>query len=184
MARTEGCEYEETIYLDERIKATFLDNGHLPGAAMILVQISYYGEETLNLLFTGDYKAKSLWREIKDVPEWVKALPKDVVIESTYGYMESSEVEYHYEEDIPQIIARGKSILQMTFAQERAQTFLYEIVEVFLVIFRFMLMVLLHNSSRSLCRSIQTLTLCRKMLHLLTNIIGLRLQWDMSRKLF
>lgn len=127
MARTEGCEYEENIYLDERIKATFLDNGHLPGAAMILVQISYYGEETLNLLFTGDYKAKSLWREIKDVPEWVKALPKDVVIESTYGYMESSEVEYHYEEDIPQIIARGKSILQMTFAQERAQTFLYEI---------------------------------------------------------
>jgi Cft2 family RNA processing exonuclease len=68
MARTEGCENEETIYLDERIKATFLDNGHLPGAAMILVQISYYGEETLNLLFTGDYKAKSLWREIKDVP--------------------------------------------------------------------------------------------------------------------
>ena len=127
MARTEGCEYEETVYLDERIKATFLDNGHLPGAAMILVQISYYGEKSFNILFTGDYKAKSMWREIAEIPEWVKELPKDIVMESTYGYMNTSEVEYHYEEDIPQIIARGKSIVQFTYAQERAQTFLYKI---------------------------------------------------------
>ena len=127
MARTEGCKYEEPIYLDERIKATFFDNGHLPGAAMILVQISYYGKESFNLWFTGDYKKKSLWCENAEIPEWVKELPKDVIIESTYGYMDSSEVEYHYEEDISQIIASGKSILQMAFAQERAQIILYKI---------------------------------------------------------
>lgn len=125
MLRTEGCEYEETVYPDEKIRVTFLDNGHLPGAAMIFVQISYYGQQDLNILFTGDYKAKSLWREVAEIPEWIKELPKDVVTESTYGYMESSEIEYHYEEDIQQIIARRMSIVQFTYAQERAQVFLY-----------------------------------------------------------
>lgn len=127
MESTEGYDYEETIYPDERIKVTFLDNGHLPGAAMIFVQISFWGEESFNILFTGDYKGKTIWREVAGIPEWVKELPKDVVIESTYGYMESSEIKYHYEQDIPYILSRGKSILQMTYAQERAQIFLYEI---------------------------------------------------------
>ena len=49
-----GCEYGKTIYINKWIKATFFVNGHLLGASTILVQVSYPGEEDINLLFTGD----------------------------------------------------------------------------------------------------------------------------------
>lgn len=122
---TECCNLEETVYVNKNVKVTFLDNGHLLGAASIFVQISCYGEEDLNILFTGDYKPTSIWKEVRKIPEWIRELPKTVVTESTYGYMESSEVECHFEKDIPKILGEGKSITCFVFAQGRAQEVLY-----------------------------------------------------------
>ena len=47
--------FEIVVSKHPNVKITFFDNGHLIGAAMVLVQISYPGEEDVNLFFTGDY---------------------------------------------------------------------------------------------------------------------------------
>lgn len=127
MEHTECCKLEETTYVHKNIKVTFLDNGHLLGAAMIFVQISCYGEEDINILFTGDYKPTTIWKEVRKIPDWIRKLPKTVVTESTYGYMESSEVEYHFEKDVPEILNQGKSLVIFVFAQGRAQEILFEL---------------------------------------------------------
>lgn len=42
------CKYNETIEISKNVKVTFLNNGHLIGAAVILVQISYPKYENIN----------------------------------------------------------------------------------------------------------------------------------------
>ena len=86
------CKYNETIKVHENIKVTFLNNGHLVGAALILVQISYPGYEDINLLFTGDYNNKNMFFDVNPIPQWILDLPLTVVQESTYGSMDSSEI--------------------------------------------------------------------------------------------
>ena len=122
---TQGCKLEETVYLDRNIKATFFDNGHLIGSAMILVQISYPGYKDLNLFFTGDYKPHNIFREVKPLPLWARQIPKTFVVESTYGYMETSQIHYHFEDDVAKLTSEGKNLLIFIFAQQRAQEILF-----------------------------------------------------------
>ena len=119
------CELEEVQYVDKNIKVTFFDNGHLIGAAMVLVQISYPGEEDINLFFTGDYKPDNLFREVRPLPEWVYDLPVTVITEATYGYMNKDEISYHFVEDVKESLRNGKTVLIFVFAQGRAQEILY-----------------------------------------------------------
>lgn len=117
--------FEEVEYIDRNIKVTFFMNGHMLGAAMILVQISYPGEEDINILFTGDYKPQNVFFAVNELPEWVRELPLTIVTESTYGYMDTTEVSYHMESDLEKAIQNGKTVLITVFAQQRAQEILY-----------------------------------------------------------
>lgn len=119
------CNFEEVEYVDHNIKVTFFMNGHLYGAAIILVQISYPGEEDINILFTGDYKPQNIFFAVNELPEWVRELPLTIVTESTYGYMDTTEVSYHMESDLEKAINEGKTVLVTVFAQGRAQEILY-----------------------------------------------------------
>ena len=119
------CNFEEVQYVDKNVKVTFFMNGHLLGAAIILVQISFHGEKDINLLFTGDYKPHNIFFDVKGLPEWVQELPLTVVTESTYGYMDTTEVSYHMEKDLVQAIKAGKTVLITVFAQGRTQEILY-----------------------------------------------------------
>lgn len=119
------CNFEEVEYVDRNIKVTFFMNGHLYGAALILVQISYPGEKDINLLFTGDYKPQNIFFAVKELPDWVRELPLTIVTESTYGYMDTTEVSYHMERDLEQAIQNGKTVLITVFAQGRAQEILF-----------------------------------------------------------
>lgn len=121
----EPCKIGEQVDIDENIKVTFFDNGHIPGAAMILVQISYPGEKDINLFFTGDYKPYNLLKTVQPMPEWVYELPINVVIESTYGDTETSEIRYNFEEDVEHIIKEGKNLFIPVLAQGRTQDILY-----------------------------------------------------------
>ena len=120
-----SCKIEETVYVDKNIKITFFDNGHLIGAGMILVQISHpnYKNE-INILFTGDYKSRNTFKEVRSLPDWVKNLPLVIVIESTYGDTESTEIDYHFEDDVEKLLKEGKSLVTFVLAQERAQEIL------------------------------------------------------------
>ncbi len=123
----ESCEYEKTIKINEHIRATFFTNGHLVGAASILVQISYPGYEDINLFFTGDYNNKNIFTEVKPIPEWVKELPITVIQESTYGYMDSSKIEKTFEDNILKCLNEDGTVVTLVFSLGRAQEILYEL---------------------------------------------------------
>lgn len=125
---TVECKIGETIEIDDRIKVTFLDNGHLLGATSFFVEISYDDQER-GILFSGDRKSESIWKEVKRIPDWIREKPKTVVCESTYGNVDSSDIEEHFMKDVVEIINSGKSLLAFVFAQGRAQEVLYKLKE-------------------------------------------------------
>ena len=125
LAQIVHCKFDEVEYVDRNIKVHFFMNGHIRGAAIILVQISFPGENDINLLFTGDYKHQNVFFDVNELPEWVLELPLTVITESTYGYMDTTEVSYHMESDLEKAIHDGKTVLITVFAQQRAQEILY-----------------------------------------------------------
>lgn len=124
-----GCPYEKKVRLDENIKATFFMNGHLPGAAVILLQIKYHERdkhyEDINLLFTGDYNNKNLFFNVPSIPKWVHQLPVTIIQESTYGDMDSTSVEYVFERNVLNAIAEEKEVVVPVFSLGRSQEILY-----------------------------------------------------------
>lgn len=95
-----GYPYGETFRATENIRVTLFKNGHLIGASIILVQIDYYGYDSINLLFLGDYNNKNIFFDVPSLPEWVLRLPLTIVCESTYGDMDTSEIHEVFEDNI------------------------------------------------------------------------------------
>ena len=124
VALLEGVEFEKTIRLNRYIKATFFKNGHLLGAAMILLQIQYENEEPINLLFTGDYNNKNMFFDVPDLPDWVKELPVSIVQESTYGNMDSADIIPRFRENVAQKTMSGGTIIIPVFSLGRSQEIL------------------------------------------------------------
>ena len=123
-----GCRYNETISIcDGLIKITFFTNGHLVGAAVILVQICYPGYDDINLLFTGDYNNKNMFTSVKKIPKWVRELPITVVQESTYGNMDSGEITLSFKENVLNCLENRGTVVALVFSLGRAQEILYEI---------------------------------------------------------
>ena len=122
----EPVDFERSIQVDEHIKIMFFMNGHLFGAAMILVRISYEGEEDINLFFTGDYNDHNTFFKVDPLPKWVTRLPITIVIESTYGNMKSSDVEKIFKKNSLSALNQGKTEIAPVFSLGRAQEGLYE----------------------------------------------------------
>ena len=121
------CKYDETIFPAPNIKVKFLSNGHLVGAAMILVQISYPDYDDINILFTGDYNNKNIFFDVKKVPEYIREMPITIVQESTYGYMDSSEMEKTFEKNVLHCLDNDGTVVVPVFSLGRAQEILYEV---------------------------------------------------------
>lgn len=121
------CNWEVPISIDPNIKCTFLKNGHLLGATLILVQISFPGYEDINILFTGDYKNSNIFFSVPELPEWVLDLPLTVVIESTYGDKESSDIKFCFTKNVIEAINNNATVICPVFSQGRAQEVLYEL---------------------------------------------------------
>ena len=121
------CEYNQTFNADEHIKVTFLGNGHLMGASMIFVQISYPEYEDINLLFVGDFNYKNQFFDVDPIPEEILNKPLTIIQESTYGDMDSTEIIECFEENILKAIEEEKSIIVPVFSLGRSQEILYKI---------------------------------------------------------
>lgn len=128
--------YEETFHLTSKaeknkyIKVTFFMNGHLPGAVVALLQVKYRDDsgkryEDINMLFTGDYNNKNIFFDVNPIPKWVHQLPITIIQESTYGKMNSTEIEFVFEKNILSAIAKGKEIVIPVFSLGRAQEIMY-----------------------------------------------------------
>ena len=100
IARLKEVEFEQTTKLNEYMKVTFFKNGHLLGAAMILLQIQYKDEPAINLLFTGDYNDRNMFFDVPSLPDWVKELPLTIVMESTYGNVDTEVIKPCFKENI------------------------------------------------------------------------------------
>lgn len=129
LKQSQSCKMEKTQQIDDHIRVTYFNNGHLIGAAIILVQISYPEKEDINLLFLGDYHYKNVFLDLFDLPQWVKNLKLIVVTESTYGYMDSSEINKCFEENILRCLLDGGTIVTPVFSLGRAQEILYVLKE-------------------------------------------------------
>lgn len=117
----------ETIKVNEYISLTFMSNGHLVGAAMVLVQISYPGYDSINILFTGDFNNKNLFFDVEPVPEWVRELRLTVVQEATYGYMDSTDIHKCFSDNVTSTLTDGGSVVVPVFSLGRAQEIMYEL---------------------------------------------------------
>ena len=120
--------YRKEINFGENLRAIFFENQHLVGSSMILIRSSVYNGDEVNVLFTGDYNNKNSFLDTVDLPNWVYDLKNlTIVIESTYGTTDSSQVESVWEENIIRACNDNKSILIPCFAQGRYQEILYRL---------------------------------------------------------
>ncbi len=127
ISQVKAVEFNKTISVAENVKVTFFVNGHIPGAALILVQISEIGYEDINLLFTGDYNNTNLFFEVPELPEWVTELPLTVIAEATYGDTLSTDVEYSFIETVYEATRKSKDIVIPCISLDRMQKELYKI---------------------------------------------------------
>ena len=121
------CKFNETVEISPNVKITFLNNGHLIGAALILVQISYPGCNDINLLFTGDYNNKNMFFDVNPIPECILNLPLTIIQESTYGNMDTSEIIKCFRGNILKCINNGGTVIAPVFSLGRSQEILYEL---------------------------------------------------------
>ncbi len=127
MQHVHACNFNQWIHVRDNVNVMFLENAHLYGAAMILVNIRYPNQNDINILFTGDYNEKNLFFKPKPLPDWLYSLPLTIVQESTYGYMNSSEIEETFSDNVVRFAKKGGTILIPAFALGRMQEVLYRI---------------------------------------------------------
>ena len=123
-----GIEYNLPTHISRGIKVTFLGNGHLYGAASILLQISCKKYEDKNILITGDYYPLNELFYVPEIPEWVKRLPNLTIIqESTYGNTSIEDINYTFEEYVTSSIKNRKNILLPAISLERLELILFKL---------------------------------------------------------
>lgn len=119
-----GCDYNQSIQAHEHIWLHFCSNGHLFGAASVLVEIRYPGFDPEYIFFSGDYNDKNMFFQVSPLRKWITELPLTVVIESTYAYMNSTDITHVFCENITNALAQGKVIVIPVFSLGRAQEIL------------------------------------------------------------
>lgn len=128
MPLVEGYDYNKPIRVNENITITFIPNGHLIGAASVLVQIHCPGEDKdINLFFSGDYCHRNLFFKVAPIRKWITKLPMTVIMESTYGNMNTSDIKECFRKNILKALKERKTIIIPAFSLGRAQEILYHL---------------------------------------------------------
>lgn len=117
-------------YRHRHLKFMFLNAGHIPGSAMILIEA-----EGKRLLYTGDFNTRTtkLMKPADPVAIAKEHGPIDVLItESTYGHRSlplRKELEPKFAAAIKRVLQRGGSVLIPVFALGRSQEILLMLAE-------------------------------------------------------
>lgn len=122
-----GCSFKRIIKPHKNVHVVMYPNGHLVGAAIILIQINYAERENINLLFTGDYNNKNMFFNVGPLPETVKNMHLAALFtESTYGDIDSNDPKFSpcVIENTRVAIAEGKTVIFPAFSQGRFQEML------------------------------------------------------------
>lgn len=122
----EGIPYRKTIEILPGVKLTFWENGHILGAAMILLQCSYPNMNPMNFLFTGDFKFENSFEKVREIPKWFRNMELIMFCESTYGSTRKEDIKICFRDNILEAFKRRQNILIGAFAQARMQEILYD----------------------------------------------------------
>ena len=126
MPLVEAIPYGRTVGLNNHVRVTFHDAGHILGSAIVDVEVGK-GDEMKRVLFSGD------------LGQWGKPILRDpclieqadyIVMESTYGDRDHDardNVETQLGDIINETIRSGGNVVVPTFAIERAQELMYHI---------------------------------------------------------
>ena len=114
--------YKQRVELNENISFKLIDAGHIPGSAMVLLEVEEEGE-TKRVLYTGDVKTSDT-RLLK-----AAQVPKaDILLcESTYGdrfHPDRAEMENSLLEGVESTLGRGGNAVVASFALGRTQELL------------------------------------------------------------
>lgn len=120
-----GYDYNKKINLSKNMLVTFLGNGHILGAASILLNIKLAKGKYVNMLFTGDYADKNIFFDIPEYPKEIYDLPLIVFQEATYGDSFSWNKKMVLKENVSKAIKEGKDILFPAFSLGRYQEIMY-----------------------------------------------------------
>lgn len=124
---TAGFTNSNSVDINPNIKLTMFKNGHLIGAAIVLIQIRYRGYPNINLLFTGDYNNKNIFFDVPQLRKAIRTLPLTIIQESTYGTTNSGEVIESFEQNVLNCIKGGGTVVNMAFSLGRFQEILYKL---------------------------------------------------------
>lgn len=124
-----GGAYHKRIQYNDNISIYFFDNGHVPGSAVTLIQLTHPGCEEINFVISGDYNNRNMFYKVNPLPQWVYQLPNLVIIlESTYGGTKSSDLRPAcFIENTIKALFQGKTCVDPTFAFGRMQEVLYKL---------------------------------------------------------
>lgn len=122
-----GVKLCQKIIVNENISVNFFDNGHLPGASIILVKISYPREESIFLLFTGDYSNRSAFFDVQSLPKYVLDLPLTIVQESTYANSLREDIIFTFEDNILKAVKEDSTVIIPVFSLGRSQEVMLKI---------------------------------------------------------
>lgn len=125
--RVKTLEFLKKTSVSENIDITLLENGHLSGAAMVLVQIHYPEYPDINILFTGDYNSENVFFDVAKIPDEILELPITIVQESTYGTTDSKQKVECFEKNVLDCIKDGGTAVNMAFSLGRFQEVLYKL---------------------------------------------------------
>ena len=120
-----GCKYKENYPIHPNVNVIFLQNGHLPGASSIEIEIHYSGYESIYFDVTGDYKASNKFFDVPEIPQDIRKRPVTIITESTYGDTDTTEVEYVFENNLLKAIKEEKTVIVPVYSLGRAQEILY-----------------------------------------------------------
>lgn len=122
-----AIDFAASLDVNPNIRITMFKNGHLIGAALLLIQIRYKGYHNINLLFTGDYHNKNVFFNVPQLRKRVKALSLTIIQESTYGTTNSDEIIESFEQNVLNCINGRGTVVNMAFSLGRFQEILYKL---------------------------------------------------------
>lgn len=123
-----SCPYRRTIKASKNISFTLYENGHLPGACIIYLVVSYPGEKDIVILFTGDYHYRNMFYNVPSLPETVtKNYISLFITESTYGNTNSYDCNQEGKliRELSAYLSAGKTVLMPAFALNRSSSCAY-----------------------------------------------------------
>lgn len=125
------CPYHKEIKYNDNISIYFFDNGHVPGAVVTLLHLTYPGYDEINIVISGDYNDHNTFFKVSPLPQWVYDLPNvTIIIESTYGDTKASELRPAcFIKNIVKALEQNKTCVVPTFSFVRTQEVLYSLKE-------------------------------------------------------